>query len=126
MWNDKYKQDGFFVPVEQLLGRKWKFKFCGKKGEPLRLPKWSVTNLTLRVIIFVNDELKSTKQLTAAERRWQWRIQDFPGAANLLSGQFSFKNCMKMKKFWTGGGRVPQWPPTQTKIIFDNQLLVGH
>ena len=48
----------------------------------------------------------------------QQEIQDFPGGTTTLEGgcrpviwQIFPKNCMKMKKFWAGGGRASLAPP---------------
>ena len=52
----------------------------------------------------------------------QWRIQDFPeeGALTSKGGRqpiiwpISAENCMKMKKFWAGGGARPSRPPLRS------------
>ena len=49
----------------------------------------------------------------------QWRIQDFPeegaltpkGGCHPIIWLIFADNCMKMKKFWAGGARVPRAPP---------------
>ena len=55
----------------------------------------------------------------------QWRIQDFPeeGALTPKGGRQPIiwpifaKNCMKMKKFWAGGARVPRAPPLDPPLV---------
>ena len=58
-------------------------------------------------------------------QRFQWRIQDFPeeGALTPKGGRqpiiwpiFS-ENCMKMKKFWAGGGARPSRPPLDPPLV---------
>ena len=65
--------------------------------------------------------------LTAPGAKWgsafvqpnQWRIQDFPeeGALTPKGGRQPViwpifpENCMRMKKFWAGGGRASLAPP---------------
>ena len=49
----------------------------------------------------------------------QWRIQDFPeegvltpkGGRQPIIWPIFPENCMKMKKFWARGARVPRAPP---------------
>ena len=91
----------------------------------LKGPKCCLTVYDLYDYILFK-ELKHQCVLVKANHCHQWRIQDFPeegaptpgGRQPMILSIFA-ENCMKMKKFWPGGGggRTSPAPPLDPPMV---------
>ena len=123
-------QDGGGIPVKILYSSHVATVqlLCGYQTSPMWLPH----SFHVAATQFMCGSCTATIQLTVADPGFPRGGGANPkgGGTNLLFGQFSPPNCMKMKKFWARGGAArSSRPPSDLPLAhvwFPHSSCVAH